>query len=66
LECGVARDFITHRTLLSAGIYGIENLNDGIDQLPASGDTLMVLAGSSGSPARILALLPKSSILPHR
>jgi kynurenine formamidase len=49
--------------LLGAGIYGIENVNGNIDQLPATGCTLVVMpmkiAGGSGAPARVTALLPK-------
>lgn len=59
LDCGPAKDFIAHTILLSHGLYGIENLNDQILQLPAVGATLFVLplklVGGSGAPARILA-----------
>jgi kynurenine formamidase len=50
-----------HCILLGAGIYGIENLNGNIDQLPASGFTLIVMpmkiGGGSGAPARVVATI---------
>lgn len=57
-------DFVAHRILLAAGIYGIENINSNIDLLPRTGFTLLVmpfkLAGGSGAPARVVATVPKS------
>jgi len=51
---------MTHRILLGAGIYGIENLNGNVSQLPLQGFTLMVmpikLSGGSGAPARVIAV----------
>lgn len=48
--------------LLGAGIYGIENVNGAIDQLPPSGYTLVVMpmkiTGGSGAPARVVATIP--------
>lgn len=62
LDAGASKDFIAHRTLLGAGIYGIENINGGIDLIPSTGSTLLVMplkiAGGSGAPARVLCCLP--------
>jgi kynurenine formamidase len=59
LDPGYSKDFIAHVTLLGNGIYGIENINDKIADLPATGATLMVMpmkiAGGSGAPARLVA-----------
>jgi kynurenine formamidase len=53
---------MTHRIILSAGIYGIENINSGIDALPPAGFTLCVMpmkiSGGSGAPARVVAMIP--------
>lgn len=43
LDPGSSKDFIAHRILLGAGIYGIENLNSSLDLLPAVGCTLFVM-----------------------
>ncbi|RMF35961.1 MAG: cyclase family protein [Alphaproteobacteria bacterium] len=60
LDYGKSGDFKTHYAWLPAGRYGIENLKS-LDQLPASGATLVVGApthkGGTGGPARVLALL---------
>jgi kynurenine formamidase len=62
LDRGKSRDFAVHCILLGAGIYGIENVNGNIDQLPASGFTLIVMpmkiGGGSGAPARVVATIP--------
>lgn len=62
LDPGSSVDFIAHRILLGAGIYGIENINSNIDLLPRTGFTLLVmplmLAGGSGAPARVVATVP--------
>lgn len=62
LDTGNSTDFIAHRILLGAGIYGIENLNGNIDLVPSAGSTLIVmpmkLAGGSGAPARVVATIP--------
>jgi kynurenine formamidase len=63
IDAGSSKDFIAHRILLGAGVYGIENLNSEIDHLPPVGTTIMVmplkLTGGSGSPARIICLVPE-------
>jgi kynurenine formamidase len=64
LDAGCEKRFIAHRSLLGAGIYGVENINSQIDFLPASGFTLVVMplkiTGGSGAPARVVAMLPAS------
>jgi len=56
-------DFPVHSHLLGAGKYGITQLQN-LAQLPATGSLLVVaplpIVGGSGSPARILALVPES------
>jgi kynurenine formamidase len=60
LDYGPSPDFATHYAWLPAGRYGIESVA-GLDELPASGATLMVGApkvrGGSGGPARVMALV---------
>jgi len=62
LDPGNSMDFIAHRILLGAGIYGIENVNYNIDKLPNAGFSLIVmpmkLTGGSGAPARVVATIP--------
>ena len=62
MDPGRDKEFLSHRVLLGAGIYGIENLHHDIDRLPARGSTLfampMKIAGGSGAPARVFAVLP--------
>lgn len=60
LDHGPSADFATHYAWLPTNRYGIENLT-GLDQVPASGATLVVGApthrGGSGGPARIFAMV---------
>ncbi|WP_299153345.1 cyclase family protein [uncultured Tateyamaria sp.] len=60
LDHGPSADFATHYAWLPAGRYGIENLA-GLDQVPATGATLVVGApnhvGGTGGPARIFAMV---------
>ena len=69
IDAGRERTFIAHRILLGAGIYGIENINSNIDELPVKGGTLLVMpmkiTGGSGAPARVSALIPLLSDKPH-
>jgi kynurenine formamidase len=62
LDPGTRRDFLAHRLLLGAGIYGIENLNEGVGRLPPVGATLIVMPlkieGGSGAPTRVVAICP--------
>lgn len=59
---GWCKSFDSHRVLLSAGIYGIENLSPALAQLPPRGATLCVmplkLSGGTGAPSRVVAFLP--------
>ncbi|MCP3972527.1 MAG: cyclase family protein [Rhodobacteraceae bacterium] len=59
LDHGISADFATHYAWLPTNRYGIENLA-GLDQVPVSGATLVVGAGThrggSGGPCRIFAL----------
>ena len=61
IDPGNDLDFRAHRILATANLYNLENLT-GLDQLPPAGATLLALpikiAGGSGGPARVLALLP--------
>lgn len=43
LDPGYSKDFGTHRLLLGAGVYGIENINSNIESVPAVGSTLFVM-----------------------
>ncbi len=60
LDFGPSPDFVTHYAWLPTNRYGIECLA-GLDQMPASGATLVVGApshrGGSGGPARIFAMI---------
>ncbi len=61
LDHGPSTGFRVHRILGAANIYGIENLANA-EKLPATGATLIALplriAEGSGSPARVIAVLP--------
>ena len=61
LDPGNSRDFIAHRVLLGANVYGIEHLTK-LNSLPPIGATLIVapmkISGGSGGPARIFAIVP--------
>lgn len=61
LDYGPAKDFIVHRVLNEANIYGLENVAQ-LEKLPPAGATLIALPmkikGGSGGPVRIVALLP--------
>ena len=60
LDIGASADFPAHVSWLPSGRYGIENLAN-LDRLPPSGAMAIVgapaLAGGSGGPTRVLALL---------
>lgn len=60
LDYGPSADFATHYAWLPAGRYGIECIA-GLDQMPATGATLIVGApkvrGGTGGPARVLAMV---------
>ena len=61
IDYGQSTDFIAHQVLNSAGIYALENVAN-LDAVPPKGATLLVMpmkiAGGTGGPARIVALLP--------
>lgn len=61
LDAGEEGAFVTHRILLSNGIYGIENINENINLLPPKGSTVicmpMKISGGSGGPARVCAII---------
>jgi kynurenine formamidase len=59
LDFGPTSDYPAHRSWLSSGRFGIENLTN-LEQLAPSGTLLIVgappLHGGSGAPARVLAI----------
>jgi kynurenine formamidase len=61
LDHGPSKTFAAHRALAAANIYGLENVAN-VDGLPATGATLIALpmkiAGGTGAPARIIAIIP--------
>jgi kynurenine formamidase len=61
LDPGMSKDAAASRELAHANIPGLENLND-VGKLPQHGATLIALpmkiAGGSGGPTRVVALLP--------
>lgn len=61
LDYGPSKDFIVHRVLMGAGLYGLENVAN-LERLPAKGATVIALPmkikGGTGGPVRIVALLP--------
>jgi kynurenine formamidase len=66
VDPGTNAAFDEHKVFLAAGGWHIENLAS-LDALPESGATVIVcplpLAGGSGAPARVLALLPPNGAL---
>ena len=61
IDYGPSTDFMAHRILNGAGIYGLENVAN-LESLPATGATLLALpmkiAEGTGAPTRIIAILP--------
>jgi kynurenine formamidase len=61
LDPGPSSDFAAHRVLLEANVPGLENVAN-LERLPEVGATVLALpmkiAGGSGAPARIVAVLP--------
>ena len=61
LDHGPSTDFLAHRALNGAGVYGLENVAN-LESVPTTGATLislpMKIKGGSGGPARIIAILP--------
>ena len=62
IDSGASKDFIVHQVALSAQVPGLENLAN-LDELPETGAWVIALpmkiAGGSGGPLRIIALLPR-------
>jgi kynurenine formamidase len=60
IDYGRSQDFIVHRIAAAAGVPGLENLTR-LDELPATGAFVvampMKIAGGSGGPVRVAALL---------
>jgi kynurenine formamidase len=63
IDPGTSRDFPVHRLAAAHNVVGLENLAN-LGELPATGATVIALpmkiAGGSGAPARVIALVPKS------
>jgi kynurenine formamidase len=61
IDFGASGDFAVHHLTLGTGLYHLENLAD-LSELPETGAFLIVapikLAGGSGGPVRVFALLP--------
>lgn len=61
IDYGRSTDFMVHRVAAEHQIVGLENLT-GLDELPPTGATVIALpmkiAGASGGPVRVIALLP--------
>lgn len=62
IDSGQSRDFIVHQIANGAGLPGLENIA-GLDRLPPRGAWVIALpmkiAGGSGAPLRIVALVPR-------
>jgi kynurenine formamidase len=62
VDNGPSHDFLVHRIVAAADVGGLENLTN-LDQLPPTGAWVVALpikiAGGSGGPARIIALLSR-------
>ena len=61
IDYGPSRDFIVHRIVNGANLYGLENIAN-LERLPPTGAILMSLPikikGGTGGPVRIIAILP--------
>ncbi len=64
IDYGQSRDFIVHRIANGADVPGLENIAH-LEHLPARGAWIMALpmkiAGGSGGPVRIVAVVPRTS-----
>jgi kynurenine formamidase len=62
IDPGTSRDFPVHRLAAANNVAGLENLAN-LEELPPAGATVIALpmkiAGGSGAPARVIALVPK-------
>lgn len=65
IDYGPSQNFEVHRLTMPSGLYHLENVAN-LNRLPARGAFVvalpMNLRGGSGSPTRVLALLPKREI----
>jgi kynurenine formamidase len=63
VDYGQSNDFKVHQLTMAAGLYHLEDLAN-LDLLPATGACIialpMKLRGGSGSPTRVLALVPET------
>ena len=61
MDHGPSTDFPVHRVAAAGNVFGLENLAD-LEQLPETGAWLIALpmkiAGGSGGPTRVIALIP--------
>ena len=62
IDHGPSKDFIVHQIAAAAEVVGLENLT-GLDRLPETGAWVIALpmkiAGGSGGPVRVVALLSR-------
>jgi len=62
IDYGQSKDFIVHQIAMGADVPGFENVAH-LEKLPARGAYIIALpmkiAGGSGGPLRIVALIPK-------
>jgi len=67
IDHGPSKDFVVHRIASAAGVPGLENVAN-LDQVPLTGAWIIALpmkiAGGSGGPLRIVALIPASAERP--
>jgi kynurenine formamidase len=68
IDYGPSKDFEVHHLTMSAGLYHLENVAH-LEELPSTGACVialpMKLEGGSGSPARVLALVPNDPSIKH-
>lgn len=61
IDYGPSQDFLVHRIVNGANVYGLENIAN-LDRLPSKGVILVSLPikikGGTGGPVRIMAILP--------
>lgn len=62
IDYGQSTDFMVHRVAAARDVYGLENLTN-LDGVPATGAIIIALpmkiAGGSGGPVRVVALIPR-------
>jgi len=61
MDYGPSKDFIAHRVITGANLYGLENVAN-LEKVPETGATVIALpmkiAGGTGAPTRVIAILP--------